>query len=105
MGARPTPPYYAVIFKATRSELEPEAYAAMQQRMHALVRDQPGFLGMDHLSDGRGAEMTVSYWDSEASIRAWKQNVEHFSAQRQGWEKWYSSYRVRVCRVERDYEN
>jgi len=34
---------------------------------------------------------------------AWKQQVEHLEVQRMGKAKWYESYRVRICRVERDY--
>ncbi len=37
------------------------------------------------------------------SIRSWKKNSEHLFAQKEGRGKWYSAYRVRICKVERDY--
>ncbi len=47
--------------------------------------------------------ITVSYWESLESIRAWKQQTDHLMAQRWGREKWYSRYTVRICKVEREY--
>lgn len=48
--------------------------------------------------------ITLSYWQDLASIKAWKANVEHLEAQRLGHERWYSAFKVRIARVERDYE-
>lgn len=96
----PEPPYYAVIFT---SELTPQhaGYAEMAARMVELAAQQPGFLGVESARDELG--ITVSYWRDEASIRAWKAELEHREAQRLGRERWYAGYRVRVARIERDY--
>ena len=96
----PTPPYYAVIFSSLRTDPDPE-YGAMAERMEALAREQPGFLGVESARNEIG--ITVSYWESLEAIRAWKQHAEHLVAQRMGREQWYSAYCVRVCRVEREY--
>lgn len=96
----PPPPYYAVIFSSLRTEID-EGYAAMTNLMVELAAQQPGFLGVETARDGLG--LTVSYWESEDSIAAWKANLKHAAAQRLGREKWYEAYTVRVCRVERDY--
>lgn len=97
----PKPPYYAVIFTSKRTEGD-DGYAAMAERMEALAKQQPGYLGLEHARDGE-LGITVSYFTDEASIRAWKQNVEHAEAQRQGKEKWYRAFDVRVAKVERAY--
>ena len=73
----------------------------MTNLMVELAAQQPGFLGVETARDGLG--LTVSYWESEDSIAAWKANLKHAAAQRLGREKWYEAYSVRVCRVERDY--
>lgn len=96
-----TPPYYAVIFTSVRSTAGQEEYAAMAEAMEALARQQPGFLGMEHAREALG--ITVSYWDSLESIARWKAQADHRIAQQLGRQSWYESYRVRVCRVERDY--
>lgn len=95
------PPYYAVIFTSLRTK-EKEGYAAMAEKMETLAREQPGYLGFETARDGIG--ITVSYWESQEAIAAWKANMDHQKAQTKGKTSWYSWYRVRVCRVERDYE-
>jgi heme-degrading monooxygenase HmoA len=66
-----------------------------------LAAQQPGYLGMESAREGLG--MTVSYWESLEAIRNWKQNAEHQEAQRLGHQQWYSSFRVRIAKVEREY--
>ncbi len=96
----PAPPYYAVIFTSLRTDGD-NGYSAMTERMMELAQQQPGFLGIESARDGLG--ITVSYWESTEAIRNWKMNSEHLFAQQQGREKWYASYKVRICKVERDY--
>ena len=98
----PPPPYYAVIFTSRRNEQPGDGYAEEIDRMYALVHQQPGFLGFDTArSDGVG--ITVSYWDSEEHIAAWKAKAEHLAAQREGRARWYDAYELRVARVDRAY--
>ena len=96
----PTPPYYAVIFTSIRTDID-EGYTQMAEKMVQLAATQPGFLGMESARDGLG--ITVSYWDSLAAIKNWKANLEHQQAQQLGHEKWYSSFKTRISKVERDY--
>jgi len=96
----PEPPYYAVIFTNQRTKGD-EGYGAMADRMVELAAEQPGFLGVESVRDGLG--ITVSYWESLEAIKHWKQNAEHQEAQRLGHEKWYTSFKLRIAKVERDY--
>ena len=48
--------------------------------------------------------ITLSYWESEEAIQNWKKNERHMVAQTYGKVKWYSAYKTRVAKVERDYE-
>lgn len=96
----PKPPYYAVIFTSHRTDGE-NSYSEMAQKMVELASKQEGFLGVESAREEVG--ITVSYWSSVEAIRRWKANVEHREAQRLGHEKWYSSFKVRVSKVERDY--
>jgi heme-degrading monooxygenase HmoA len=97
----PEPPYYAVIFSSLDTEVG-EGYAETAARMVELAAQQPGFLGVESAREELG--ITVSYWSDLESIKAWKRNAEHLLAQKMGREKWYSSYKTRIARVERDYE-
>lgn len=96
----PAPPYFAVIFTSLRTDGD-EGYAAMSEKMVSLAASQPGFLGMESVRSGLG--ITISYWSSLEDIKAWHANVEHQLAQKMGYRKWYQSFKVRVCKVERDY--
>lgn len=96
----PTPPYYAVIFTSLRTDGD-NGYVAMAEAMEQLAKQQPGYLGIESARNELG--ITVSYWESLEAIKKWKQNFEHIAAQKLGKEKWYEHYKVRVCKVERDY--
>ena len=76
------------------------AYGAMAQRMEELAASQPGYLGIESARDG-ALGITVSYWESEDAIAAWRQRVEHTVARDRGRAEWYDAFELRVARVER----
>lgn len=96
-----TTPYYAVIFTSVRTN-EDDGYGKMADAMIEAAARQPGFLGVESAREELG--ITVSYWDSLESIAAWKQESAHLMAQKLGRDRWYETYKTRICRVERDYE-
>lgn len=98
----PEPPYIAVIFSSQRTDGD-QGYGAMAERMVELAREQPGFLGVESARDAEGFGITVSYWEDEAAVAAWKAQADHAVAQRLGWDRWYADFQLRVCRVERQY--
>lgn len=98
----PEQPYYAVVFSSQRSDVDGDAYAAMAERMLSLAAEQPGFLGVESARGGDGFGITVSYWESREAIAAWKANADHLLAQQLGRTRWYTSYRLRICKVERE---
>lgn len=93
------PPYYAVIFTSVRTDSE-NGYGETAKRMLTLASEQPGFLGYETARQEIG--ISVSYWTSLEAIKAWKDNVTHRQAQNRA-KYWYESFRVCVCRVEREY--
>lgn len=94
-------PYYAVIFTSTLTARD-KGYTEMASAMEALAKQQPGYLGFESVRAELG--IAVSYWESLEAIAAWKNVTDHKLAQKYGREKWYSWYKVRICRVEREYE-
>ena len=97
----PKPPYYAVIFTSQKIT-EDKGYGKMSDKMVELVSKQDGFLGFESAREELG--ITVSYWRDEESIKKWKANLEHQEAQKLGKELWYKQYKIRIAKVERDYE-
>ena len=103
LARTPEPPYYAVVFSSFRADTDPDGYEAAAERMAELSRTMPGFLGLESTRGADGLGITVSYWDSEESIRNWQAHAEHRQAQAKGRSDWYDAYELRVCRVERAY--
>jgi heme-degrading monooxygenase HmoA len=101
IASTPQPPYYAVIFTSVRTNVD-EGYSETAERMLDLAKQMPGFLGEESARNDIG--ITVSYWASLEDIAHWKKHSEHQFAQQNGRDKWYSAYKTRICKVERDYE-
>lgn len=95
----PKPPYYAVIFTSLRTEGD-NGYSEMAEKLVKLASQHPGFLGVESARESVG--ITVSYWSDLESIQAWKQNMEHLIAQKQGREVWYKEFKTRISKVEKD---
>lgn len=97
----PKVPYYAVIFTSTKTK-DADGYDEMAERMVQLASIQEGFLGVESARNEVG--ITVSYWKDIESIKKWKENSEHTVAREKGRKFWYSSFKTRIAKVERDYE-
>ena len=98
----PKPPYYAVIFSSARTPGD-AGYGAMAERMVELAAQQPGYLGVESVRGADGFGITVSYWEREAAIAAWRNQAEHVAAQELGISQWYAHYELRIAKVERAY--
>lgn len=97
----PKPPYYAVIFTSVR-EAGDSGYSSMSDEMVDEVKKQSGFLGFESAREELG--ITVSYWHDLDSIADWRNNRKHSIARSKGKQDWYSAYKVRICKVESDYD-
>ncbi|HEY9198525.1 MAG TPA: antibiotic biosynthesis monooxygenase [Gammaproteobacteria bacterium] len=93
------PPYYAVIFTSVRANGD-NGYNETAKHMLTLASDQPGFLGFETARQEIG--ISISYWTTLDAIKAWKANAAHQQAQSRA-KDWYKKFRVRICRVEREY--
>ena len=81
------------------AEHEGEALGA---RMYELAVGMPGFVSYaEFAADGESVAL-VEFTTAEA-LAAWRNHPEHVEAQRIGRERLFSSYRVQVCSVEREY--
>lgn len=96
------PGSYAVIFTSHRANDDPD-YHEMASEMEALARNMPGYLGHESVRDPGGLGITVSYWESEAAIAAWKAHADHSIARERGRAEFHAAFEVAVARVERAY--
>ena len=92
------PPYYAVIFTSVRTDSQ--NYNALAAAVLKQAEKQDGFLGFESARNEIG--ISVSYWKDLKSINAWKEQALHKTAQKSAKE-FYTHFRVRVCKVEKEY--
>jgi heme-degrading monooxygenase HmoA len=94
-----------MIITIFRSRLRPEhiaEYSEMADRVHALAETMPGFLGIRSYLAEDGERISIVEFADQASHDAWRDQVDHREAQRLGREKFYSEYRIQVCRLLHD---
>ena len=94
-------PYYVVIFTSIKNE-DVNGYSEMAEAMEKLAAKQPGYLGFESATGT--PNISISYWESLEAITSWKQHADHLFAQQLGKTQWYKKYRVRICKVEKDYD-
>ena len=94
---------YAVIFKATTKNLDDE-YFRTAEKLRELAFNKYGCLDFVAVTEG-DEEITISYWETMQQIHNWKNDPEHRFAQQAGIKKWYKSYRVEICEVNRFYQS
>ena len=88
---------YAVIFKASVTELDDE-YSRMAERLKKLAFEKYGCQDFVSVTQGN-EEIAISYWETEQQIHDWKKDPEHLLAQSKGREKWYKSFSTEICKV------
>ncbi|AEY93811.1 putative endoribonuclease [Streptomyces hygroscopicus subsp. jinggangensis 5008] len=96
------PPYYVAVFTTVRTP-DQSGYSETNARMEELVRDVPGYLGMDHAQTPGGLGITVGYFRDADALTRWRTDVEHRAAQQRGRAEWYQSYTLHVAKVERSH--
>ena len=88
-----------VIFRSRLRPENEEAYRAEGERMEALARSQPGFRSIKTFVAEDGERVTLSEFESDAAVAAWREHPEHRDAQRRGRELYYSEYDLAVYRL------
>jgi heme-degrading monooxygenase HmoA len=95
----------AVIFEAIPAEGGEQEYLEVAAELHKSLEGHIGFISLERFQSlaDENKILSLSFWEDEESISAWRNKVEHRQAQKSGRERFFSSYRIRVARVGRDY--
>ena len=98
---------YAVIFEVKPKEVGKEEYLKIASELRKFLEDQEGFISIERFQSliDENKILSLSFWESEAAIEKWRNLSQHRNGQRQGKEKLFESYRIRVAKVVRDYTN
>ncbi|MFG3144504.1 antibiotic biosynthesis monooxygenase family protein [Streptomyces sp. NPDC048243] len=96
------PPYYVAVFSTVRTQ-DQSGYSETNVRMEELVKNIPGYLGMDHAQTPGGLGITVGYFRDAEALTEWRSHAEHRAAQKRGRAEWYENYTLHVAKVERSH--
>lgn len=95
----------AVIFEVNPTPEGKPEYLDIAAELRSLLEDRDGFISIERfqsLSD-ESKILSLSFWRDEASIQAWRNLLEHRTAQHKGKTSLFRDYRIRVAHVVRDY--
>ena len=98
---------FAVIFEVTPKAEGKAVYIKIASEIKAFLKSREGFISIERfqsLSDERKI-LSLSFWESEASIESWRTMLDHRAAQKTGKDSLFESYRIRVASVIRDYSH
>jgi heme-degrading monooxygenase HmoA len=88
----------------SRLRLEHEKeYAEWAARMHDIAIKMPGFISIKTFGAEDGERVTIVEFESEETMRIWREQPDHRQAQELGRKLFYSEYRIQVCQPIRDY--
>jgi len=93
----------AVIFFSKLTGADTEGYARAASQMEERAKGLPGYRGIQSARGADGVGITVSYWDSDESAKAWKADNAHTAIREQGRAVWYEWYELTVAQVTRSY--
>jgi heme-degrading monooxygenase HmoA len=93
----------AVIFEVWPAERD--RYLDIAAELAPLLKDIDGFISIERFESltEKGKILSLSFWRDEEAVRAWRTQPEHRLAQREGRDRVFKDYRLRVAHVLRDY--
>jgi heme-degrading monooxygenase HmoA len=95
----------AVIFEFSAAEGRFPDYKQLAEGLNEEVRKFDGFISIERfqsISDP-ARFVSLSFWRDEEAVRKWRNLQRHREAQAKGRGGIFSSYRLRICQVLRDY--
>ncbi len=95
----------AVIFEVTVADGKVDEYLDIAASLRPLLEDIDGFISVERFSSlsTEGKLLSLSLWRDEQAIEDWRNIESHRFAQEKGRGGVFSSYRLRVADVRRDY--
>lgn len=95
----------AVIFEVVPKEGKKDEYLNIAKRLRPDLDDVTGFISIERFQSLVDPEkiLSLSFWENEESLREWRNQEMHRSAQQKGRNSIFKDYRLRVAAVIRDY--
>ena len=95
----------AVIFEVIPKEGARQTYLDIAASLRDELEALPGFISVERFESltTPGKILSLSFYESEEAIIAWRNRTSHRSAQKAGRDQHFADYRLRIASVLRDY--
>lgn len=95
----------AVIFEVRPREGQRSTYLDIAAGLRPLLEQIDGFLSIERFESlsEPGKVLSLSFFRDEEAVAAWRRMEAHRAAQERGRAEVFSSYRLRIAEVVRDY--
>lgn len=96
---------HAVIFEVEAKDGRADRYFELAAELRTELAKIDGFISVERFESltNKGKYLSLSFWRDEEAIKAWRTHVGHQMAQREGKERVFKDFRIRVAQVVRDY--
>jgi heme-degrading monooxygenase HmoA len=94
--ARFAPGQVVTVFRSRLRVADDPDYALAADGMERAARDAAGFVDFKSFVAEDGERVSLATFDSEATQRAWRDDLDHQEAQRRGRTEFYGSYSIQV---------
>ena len=96
----------AVIFEFTPAEGRFPEYMDLVAQLRPELDKADGFISLERFESitNKGKFVSLQFWRDEEAVRKWRNVQKHREAQAKGRGGIFTSYRLRIASVIRDYE-
>ena len=91
------------IFKHRMMPGVDKEYGAEVSKLLAMAQKMPGFASIKGYAADDGEQLILVEFENEQALAAWREHPEHLIAQERGRSKYYSEYKIQVCKTMREY--
>ena len=92
---------HVIVFRSRlRPGVEAE-YSARAEEVYGHATRMPGLLSAKDFIAEDGERLAIIEFDSAENLRAWREHAEHVRAQLEGRARFYASYQIQICLMER----
>ena len=96
---------HVVIFELQPNPNGVDEYLELAAELKSDLEKIEGFISIERFQSmtTSGKILSLSFWQTEDAIVAWRKQIKHREAQSKGYASLFENYRLRVAEVKRDY--
>ncbi|MGJ0334800.1 antibiotic biosynthesis monooxygenase family protein [Aliarcobacter cryaerophilus] len=96
---------FAVIFEVEINQERKDEYLKIASILKEQLVNQKGFISVERFQSliDEKKLLSLSYWEDEEAILAWKKNIDHMSAQKKGRESILKDYKINIAKIQKSY--